>query len=50
MALQDHQINRIEMSTNPDNEYGIRIYKKFGFKDTGIIDGGEKVFVLDLLK
>ena len=48
MAMQDPQIMEIELSTRPDNEYGIKFYENFGFKDTGILDEGEKVFVLKL--
>ena len=50
MAMEDSRIERIELSTKPDNTYGIRVYEKFGFKDTGILDGDEEVFVLDLQK
>jgi diamine N-acetyltransferase len=48
LALQDVRIKRIGLSTNPLNAYGIRVYTRFGFKDTGTIDHGEEVFVLDL--
>ncbi len=50
MGLQDAGIDTIRLSTNPDNTHGIRVYEKFGFKDTGILDHREEVFVLDLGK
>ena len=50
MGLSDPEIVRLELSTNPKNTYGIRVYETFGFKDTGILDNGEEVFVLDLGK
>ena len=50
IGLQDAGIDTVALSTKPDNTYGIRVYEKFGFKDTGILDDGEEVFVLDLGK
>lgn len=50
IALQDERIERMALSTNPENAYGIRVYETFGFKDTGILDDGEEVFVYDLGK
>jgi diamine N-acetyltransferase len=50
IALSDPGIEKLELSTNPKNTYGIRVYETFGFKDTGILDDGEEVFVLDLGK
>ena len=50
MGLRDPGLDRMALSTNPDNSYGIRVYEKFGFKDTGILDDGEEVFVFDLGK
>jgi len=50
IAMADPGIERMELSTNPDNAYGIRVYEKFGFVDTGVLDDGEEVFVLDLQK
>jgi diamine N-acetyltransferase len=50
IGLQDAGIDKIALSTNPKNTYGIRVYEKFGFKDTGVLDDGEEVFVLDLGK
>lgn len=48
IALQDARIDKLELSTRPDNAYGIRVYEKFGFKDTGKMDDGEQVFSMDL--
>ena len=48
MALGDPGIEKIELSTKPDNTYGIKVYERFGFKDTGLLDEGEEVFVLEL--
>ena len=39
-------INKIELSTSPNNENGIRIYKKYGFLDMNKMSHGEKVFDL----
>lgn len=50
MALSDPEIDKLELSTNPKNTYAIRVYETFGFKDTGILDDGEEVFILDLGK
>ncbi|PKO19295.1 MAG: hypothetical protein CVU39_01710 [Chloroflexi bacterium HGW-Chloroflexi-10] len=50
IAMQDPGVEKIELSTKPTNVYGIRVYEKFGFKDTGILDDGEEIFVLDLGK
>jgi diamine N-acetyltransferase len=35
IALQDERIMRIGLSTSPANAYGIRVYTRFGFQDTG---------------
>jgi diamine N-acetyltransferase len=50
MGLRDMGTDKLELSTDPKNTYGIRVYETFGFKDTGIMDGREEVFVLDLGK
>jgi len=50
IGLQDAGIVKLALSTNPENTYGIRVYEKFGFKDTGILDDGEEVFEYDLGK
>ena len=46
--FKDHGADRIFLSTEPENECGIHIYKKAGFEDTGIIDDGEAVMKLML--
>ena len=48
IAVGDPGIEKIELSTKPDNTYGIKVYERFGFKDTGLLDEGEEVFVLEL--
>lgn len=50
MAMKDPGIEKIELSTKPDNEHGIKVYEEFGFIDTGVLDDGEEVFVLYLRK
>lgn len=50
IGLQDAGIDKLALSTNPKNTYGIRVYEKFGFKDTGILEDREEIFVLDLGK
>jgi diamine N-acetyltransferase len=50
IAMKDPGIETMALSTKPDNAYGISMYKKFGFRDTGVLDDGEEVFVLDLVK
>lgn len=40
--------SELVLSTNPDNEKGIRFYKSLGFETTGTIQDGEEVFILDL--
>ena len=43
-------IEKIGLSTRPDNVQAIRVYEKFGFKGTGILDDGEEIFVLELAR
>lgn len=50
IAIGDPKIARMELSTRPDNTDGIRVYERFGFKDTGVMDDDEEVFVLELQK
>jgi len=50
IGLQDAGIDKLALSTNPKNTYGIRVYEKFGFKDTGILEDREEIIVLDLGK
>ena len=48
LATDDPQVDKIVLSTNPDNKYGIKVYERFGFRDTGVLDEGEEVFELVL--
>lgn len=50
IAMKDPGIEKIELSTKPDNEHGIKVYEESGFIDTGVLDDGEEVFVLHLKK
>jgi RimJ/RimL family protein N-acetyltransferase len=50
IAMEDSRIEHIELSTKPDNTHGIKVYARFGFKDTGVMDGDEEVFILVLCK
>ena len=42
-----HQPRELVISTGPDNEQALGLYRSFGFRDTGEIDGGELVLALD---
>ena len=48
IAISDPDVDKIELSTSPKNEYGIKVYERFGFKDTGVLDEDEEVFRLTL--
>lgn len=48
IATETPGIDKIELSTKPDNHHGIKVYEKAGFKDTGILDEGEEVYVLKI--
>ena len=48
IALDNGKVKRIKLSTEKENSNGIRIYKKFGFKDMNIMEDGEEVFVYEL--
>ncbi|MBN1151518.1 GNAT family N-acetyltransferase [candidate division WOR-3 bacterium] len=50
IALETDGIGKIVLSTSPKNLNGIRIYEKYGFRDTGVIEDGEEVFELVLNK
>jgi diamine N-acetyltransferase len=50
LALEDQRIETMKLSTAKDNANGIRIYEKFGFRDTNEMEDGEEVFVMDLRK
>ena len=40
--------DKVFLSTDPDNEKGIRFYTKLGFTTTGVMQYEEEVFVLNL--
>jgi diamine N-acetyltransferase len=48
IARAEPGIVRMELSTSPDNANGIKVYTKFGFVDTGILEDGEEIFVKEL--
>jgi len=48
IARAEPGVVRMRLSTSPDNANGIKVYTKFGFMDTGILDDGEEVFVKEL--
>lgn len=50
IAMQDENIHKITLSTDPENTNGIRIYEKFGFVDMNYLEDGEEVFMLNLKK
>jgi len=39
--FRDNSADRLHLSTEPENEVGMHIYHKFGFRETGEIDSGE---------
>ena len=39
--FRENGADRLYLSTKPENEVGLHIYHKFGFRETGVIDGGE---------
>ena len=40
---------RIGLSADPDNRKAIDLYEKMGFRDTGEMDGRERIYVCSLL-
>jgi diamine N-acetyltransferase len=50
IAMNDEKIQKMTLSTNPENANGIRIYEKFGFVDMKYKEEDEEVFSLDLKK
>ena len=45
-ALQEENgADRLFLSTDPENKLGLHVYHKAGFRETGIIDGGEAVLM-----
>jgi CubicO group peptidase (beta-lactamase class C family)/RimJ/RimL family protein N-acetyltransferase len=43
--FKDNGADRLYLSTEPENELGLHVYRKLGFRDTGIISGGETVLM-----
>ena len=43
--FKENGADRLFLSTEPENELGLYIYHKAGFRETGIIDGGEAVLM-----
>ena len=46
--FREHGANVLYLSTEPENEYGVHVYHKAGFQETGEIDDGEATFILKL--
>ena len=46
--FRDNGADKLWLSTEPENECGVHVYHKAGFKETGDIDDGEAVFALML--
>lgn len=44
--FKDHGADRIFLSTEPENECGLHVYHKAGFRETGVIEDGEAVLKL----
>ncbi len=43
--FKENGADRLFLSTEPENELGLHIYHKAGFRETGIIDSGEAVLM-----
>ena len=43
--FKENGADRLFLSTEPENELGLHVYHKAGFRETGIIDGGEAVLM-----
>ena len=43
--FKENGADRLFLSTEPENELGLHLYHKAGFRETGIIDGGEAVLM-----
>lgn len=46
--FRDNGADMLFLSTEPENECGVHVYHKAGFKETGDIDEGEAIFYLNL--
>ena len=43
--FKENDVDMIYLSTAPENEVGLHVYHKAGFRETGIIDGDEAVLM-----
>ena len=43
--FKDNGADRLYLSTEPENEVGLHVYHKFGFRETGMIGDGEAVLM-----
>ncbi|MCR5649453.1 MAG: GNAT family N-acetyltransferase, partial [Oscillospiraceae bacterium] len=43
--FKENGADRLFLSTEPENERGLHVYHKFGFRETGVIDDGEAVLM-----
>ena len=43
--FKENGADRLYLSTEPENELGMHVYHKFGFKETGIVSDGEAVLM-----
>ena len=43
--FRDNGADRLYLSTEPENELGMHIYRKAGFRETGIVSDGESVMM-----
>ena len=43
--FKDHGADRLYLSTEPENELGLHVYHKFGFRETGVIIDDEVVLM-----
>ena len=46
--FKENGVDTIYLSTAPENEVGLHVYHKAGFKETGEMEDGEAIFVLTL--
>ena len=43
--FKEHGADRLFLSTEPENELGLHVYHKAGFRETGVIEDGEAVLM-----
>ena len=43
--FRENGADRLYLSTEPENEVGFHVYRKAGFRETGIVSGGESVLM-----